>query len=292
MDKEPGFFSGAAVAIIGLGLMGGSLAKALTGKCASVVGVDSDLKTLHKAIYDGVIADGYETVRRLPAGLDALILAAPIHAILQTLSSLESDFPGAAIVTDLGSTKAQILDAMQSLPPRFDPIGGHPMCGKEISGYDQSDADIFAGATFALTPLHRTSSAARRFAVELIAATGAVPFWTDAQTHDRMAAMTSHLPYLVANALAAVTPLQAAPLTGPGFLSAARLAPTPSEMMKDIIRTNRRNVLRAVNDFQVHLSQAAALLESEDDDQWLQFAGIGAEQYTAILQSRSKRNDL
>jgi prephenate dehydrogenase len=287
MEDEPGFFEDTTVAVIGLGLMGGSLVQALKGKCRHLIGVDSNRAALEKALNDKSIDAGYTRIELLPDNLDGLILAVPIHIILEILNTLPNTYPNRVIVMDFGSTKAKIVHAMSLLPDRFDPLGGHPMCGKEVSGYDQADGHIFQGAAFAITPLERTSATAIRFANKLVEAVGAVAIWTDPESHDRQVAYTSHLPYLVANALAAITPLKAAKLAGPGFESTTRLAPESLEMMLDIMRTNRSQIIKSIQLLQQRLSSTAAFLEMEEYEKWFEYMKEGKKQHAAIRKAKS-----
>jgi prephenate dehydrogenase len=161
---------------------------------------------------------------------------------------------------DLGSTKAEIVRAMGDLPDRFDPLGGHPMCGKEKLSLSNADADIYKGATFAFCPLQRTSDKARGLAGEMTRAVGANPLWIDAETHDEWTASTSHFPYLLSAMLLLSTPLEANPLIGPGFKSTTRLASTPSSMMLDVLETNRAGLMTAFNRFQEQMDRIGVLL--------------------------------
>src|SRR6185369_16384796 len=104
-------------------------------------------------------------------------------------------------VVDMGSTKTEIVRAMQSLPPRFDPIGGHPMCGKEVAGIQYAEKDLYRNQTFILTILERTSPQALALVQEMIAVIGARPLMLSPEKQDSLVAMISHLPYLAASAL-------------------------------------------------------------------------------------------
>ena len=134
--SEPDFLSTSRIAILGLGLMGGSLALALRGRCQALVGCDHDPETLTRAeqleLFDQLSANPADI---LPSA-DAIILATPLNAILKVISELPSIHPGSVIVLDLGSTKAEVVQALGTLPARVDPLGGHPMCGKETIGLE------------------------------------------------------------------------------------------------------------------------------------------------------------
>ncbi|MFZ6021362.1 MAG: prephenate dehydrogenase [Chloroflexota bacterium] len=267
MAEDPSFnrpLAQQTVAIVGLGLMGGSLALALRGRCAGLLGMDHNPAVVEQAARMG-LADRVSTLPEvvLPqAGL--IILATPLSAILRLLDDLPGLHPGPAVVLDLGSTKSAVVEKMADLPPQFDPLGGHPMCGKERSSLSEAEAGLYRGAPFALTPLARTSPAARRLAEELVGAVGAHPVWLEADKHDAMVAATSHLPYLTAVALASITPPQAAALVGPGFRSTTRLAETPLSIMLDILRYNRSNLLPGLVRLQREIAYLSHLLQSED----------------------------
>jgi prephenate dehydrogenase len=297
MNDPDSFLAGRRVAIIGLGLMGGSLALALRGRVAELLAADPDPATRmlarERRIVDQIVADPVEIISLA----DVIILAAPVCVILSHIHLLgdmarnsqrlkDPQPPVSPIVLDLGSTKQEIVEAMKTLPENFDPVGGHPMCGKEISGLAHADADIFRGATFAFTLLERTGPRAHIFAEALADAVGAVPLWIDPVTHDHWVAATSHLPYLLANALAGVTPAEAAPLIGPGFRSTSRLAPASLSVMLDILRTNRQPVLEALQRFQTQVEGIEKSLAEGDFTELSHLLADGTRRYQSLVQPR------
>ena len=283
-DEDPAFFAG-RVAIVGLGLMGGSLAMALKGKCATLLGIDPDPQAVELALQQHIVDLAAVEPHSLLPQADVIVLAAPVNAIIGLLQELPMLHDAPAIVIDLGSTKVKILETMRLLPERFDPLGGHPMCGKEVSGLANADARLFQGATFAFTPSLRTTTYARQFAEWLASSIGACPLWIDAATHDRWVAATSHLPYLAANALAAVTPVETAPLAGPGFRSTTRLAVTPPGMMMDVLMTNQAAVLDSLRSFRLHLEQVERLLAQGEFDALQDLLNEGARRKQIISRS-------
>ena len=255
------------VAIIGLGLMGGSLALGLRGKCAALYGIDPHLPTLELARSQHIVDSADSDPARLLPEADLIVLAAPVPAILTLLEQLPSFTSNPCIVIDLGSTKKSIVDAMSELPERFDPIGGHPICGKEKLSLAHAERTLYYAAPFLLTPLERTSRRALSAAHQIIEALGAKERILDASEHDRILASTSHLPFLVSSALALTTPQEVASFIGPGFKSTSRLAGTPSSMMLGVLQTNRENVLTALRGMQVQLARLESSLSSSDLDQ-------------------------
>lgn len=262
--SEPDFLSSSRIAILGLGLMGGSLALALRGKCTALLGVDPDPAALSLAHQEKIIDQGAGDPAEILTQADLIILAAPVLAIIELIRRLPELHPGAAVVLDLGSTKADVVTAMADLPDRFDPVGGHPMCGKEKLSLAHADPGLFQGAPFVFTSLPGTSPRARLLVEQLAQALGAYPVWLDAETHDRWAAATSHLPFLLASALVAATPGEVGALVGPGFRSTSRLAATSASMMLDVLFTNRQNILEVIERFREQLQAVEGLLSSNE----------------------------
>ncbi|MCG2785360.1 MAG: prephenate dehydrogenase/arogenate dehydrogenase family protein [Anaerolineae bacterium] len=275
------------IAIIGLGLMGASLAQALRGHCAALFGVDSDLETVKKAANLDLVQAASVKMEEIIPQADLVIFAAPVRATLGLLGRLSEISNARAVVLDLCSTKAEIVAAMDRLPAHFDPVGGHPMCGKETSGLENADPVIYREAPFAIVPLARSSPAALALTGELVQAIGARPLLLDAATHDAWTAATSHFPYLMAAALVLATPSDAAPLVGSGFRSTARVAGSSVPMMMDILTTNRANVLAAIQRLRESLDGLeSALRESESEQELAEALSKARERYQALVGKR------
>jgi prephenate dehydrogenase len=262
---EPGFkLKNANVAIIGLGLMGGSLALSLKDRCRRLAAFDICPTTLELARRQEIVHLAGSDPGEILADVDLVILACPVLAIVDWLNRLSGYIPHPCIVLDIGSSKRTIIEAMDALPENFDPLGGHAICGKEHLSIKNADRSLFRDAPFVLTMLPRTSSNARNAALQIIEAIGATPVWVSADAHDRILAITSHLPYLLSAALTLITPDDAAPLIGPGFRSASRLADTPSSMMLGVLQSNRGEILSALSRLQDQLTiMRNTLLESD-----------------------------
>lgn len=252
------------IAIVGLGLMGGSLALGLRGKCAALYGIDPHLPTLELALSQHIVDYADSDPAKLLTKVDMVILSAPVPAILTLLEQLPSFISNPCIVMDLGSAKHSIVEAMSRLPERFDPIGGHPICGKEKLSLANAERTLYYAAPFLLTPLERTSQRALSAANQIIEALGAKGKTLDAVEHDRILALTSHLPFLISSALALATPEDVTPFVGPGFKSTSRLAGTSSSMMLGVLQSNRENVLNALHGLQSQLAEIEAALSAED----------------------------
>ncbi len=264
MDKSNFTLATSKIAIIGLGLMGGSLALGLRGKCAAIYGIDADPATLQLALSQQIVDYADSDPATLLPEVDLVILSAPVPAILTLLEKLPAFTPNPCIVMDMGSTKKLIVESMARLPERFDPIGGHPICGKEKLSLANSERTLYYAAPFLLTPLERTSPRALSAAHQIIEAIGAKPKVLNPVEHDRILASTSHLPFLISSALALATPQDVASFVGPGFKSTSRLAGTSSSMMLGVLQSNRENVLSALHEMQNQLAEIESVLSSED----------------------------
>ncbi len=264
MDNLNFHLATSRIAIIGLGLMGGSLALGLRGKCAALYGIDPHPATLELALSQHIVDFADSDPAKLLPEVDLVILSAPVPAILTLLELLPSFTPNPCIVMDMGSTKKLIVESMSRLPERFDPIGGHPICGKEKLSLANAERTLYYAAPFLLTPLERTSQRALSAANQIIEALGAKGKTLDSVEHDRILASTSHLPFLISSALALVTPNDVASFVGPGFKSTSRLAGTSSSMMLGVLQSNRENVLNALRGMQAELAQIESALSDGD----------------------------
>jgi prephenate dehydrogenase len=259
------------VTVVGLGLMGGSLAGALRGRCRAVVGVARRAETVETALARGLIGRGTTSLADGVAEADVVVLAAPVRTILHQLATIGLLLPRGCLLMDLGSTKAQIVAAMARLPDHVQPLGGHPMCGKEIAGIEAADPSLYQGRTFILCPLPRTQPTALALGQALAEAVGAHPLLLEPERQDFLVATLSHLPYLLACALVstadATTSADPAAweIVAGGFRDTSRVAGSDVTMMLDILLTNRQEILKALKTYQEQLSTLARLLEAGDE---------------------------
>lgn len=234
--------------IIGLGLMGGSLALALkaAGWAAPITGVSRNAETLATARQRGAIDCGTSDLAEGMRDAGIVILATPVRTLLRQISQVGELAPAGALIMDLGSTKAQVCAALDDLPAGLQPVGGHPMCGKETAGFAAAEAGLFRDRTWVLCPLPRTSFDAFSQARALAELTGAHTLTLDPVAHDRAVAAVSHLPYAAAvalvNAVVAGNDPLAWPLAASGFRDTSRVAASDVDMMLDILLTNRQFV--------------------------------------------------
>jgi prephenate dehydrogenase len=263
----------AQVTIVGLGLMGGSLAGALRGQCRAVVGVARRAPTVEAALADGLVdwatTDMAEGVREA----DVVVLATPVRVIIQQLGEIGPLVPSGCLVMDLGSTKVRIVKEMARLPEHVQPLGAHPMCGKEISGLEAADPSLYRDRTFILTPLERTSEAALALGRALAEAVGAHVLLLEPERQDFIVATVSHLPYLLACALVATADATTSAdpaaweVFAGGFRDTSRVAGSDVAMMMDILLTNRDEVLKALATYQAKLGDLTRLVASSDEEE-------------------------
>lgn len=270
------------VAIVGVGLIGGSFGLALrrAGFGGRILGVSSP-QTLAKAVVRGAI-DAGATLEEAAELADLIYLAGPIRAILDTMPRLSGLARPGALVTDAGSTKRQICTAGLALRRAFF-LGGHPMAGKEKRGVEEAEAELFRGRPYLLTPSRPEDldrPAAREF-MAWLERIGAKVRVLGPDEHDRIVALSSHLPQTLSTALAASLASHAdadalAGAAGPGLHDMTRLALSGWDIWQDIFETNRDEIVRAIGMFEDHLrtlkERLAAGLPEEEFRRGAEFA--------------------
>jgi prephenate dehydrogenase len=236
------------VAIVGVGMVGGSLGMALRarGLAERVVGVARRAETVELAVRLGAVDEATMDLREGVAGADLVVLASPVLAMLELAERMAPALAVGCVVTDVGSTKSLLVERLPRLLPEgtyF--VGGHPMAGSERGGVEAGQADLFEGATYLVTPAPGTPEAVTARVVALVEALGARPRLFDPVAHDRVAAAISHMPHVAAAAMVhAVAESGEAEATlrsfiAGGFKSTTRIASSPPEMWRDICLTNR-----------------------------------------------------
>jgi prephenate dehydrogenase len=260
------------LAIVGLGLMGGSLALALKEAHAAprIIGITRTRATLDAALERGAIdaaSDELSAVREA----ELVVLAAPVRTILKQIPLLAEVARDAALLLDMGSTKRKVVQAMDRLPTRLLAVGGHPMCGKELAGFAAAEAGLYRDKIFVLTETARSTPAAMETARKLARAIGSRVIELDAARHDEIAAAISHLPYVVASNLtgtvdeAAEEDARVWQMASSGFRDTSRLAASDVPMMLDILLTNSENVAHLMRSFSRRFAELADALYDQDE---------------------------
>lgn len=266
--------SEAVVAIVGLGLMGGSLGKALvrTGAARQVraLGRRADISR-HAKAYGAAHLAGTDPEAIL-GDADLVVFATPVRTIEQQIRELNPFLKDGAVVTDMGSVKGPIVEAMEQLPSRINAVGGHPMCGKEVSGLEVSDGGLFEGKTWVVVPIRNTNSKAMTLATQLVRAAGARMVLMSPDDHDESVASASHLPYLLASTLVSVAEVMGRnqpgvwELASSGFRDTSRVAGGDLTMILDILSSNRANIVRALGRAQQHMAELEELIANQDEE--------------------------
>lgn len=278
------------VAIVGLGLIGGSLALAVrqTWPKSLVIGVD-DKDVLERAMVRHAI-DVAADDPVVMSEADLVVLAAPVRDNVVLLSELGRYVSGSAVVTDVSSTKREIVEAARDLPSRLIFVGGHPLGGAPRSGIEHARPDLFAGRPWLFTPAADDSStgAALERLQRFVSALGAVPHIMSTATHDHLLAIVSHLPQLTVSALMHVVGAAAGAdglaLTGRGLADTTRLASSPASIWRDICITNGDEIKSAL---QALIAELEVLRDSVDLESEVDRVFESAAAWRAILVSQS-----
>jgi prephenate dehydrogenase len=259
------------LAIVGLGLLGGSVAKAARAESLAreIVGVGRNAANLAPALRDGAVDHVTTDLREGLAGADMVVLATPVATLERQLPAVWQAALPEALVTDVGSTKAAIVRAAETLCARrpLDFVGSHPMAGSNLSGFAVARADLFRHATVILTPTDRTAPDAVKRITEFWEAAGGRVVTMDPATHDRAVAAVSHLPHLVADALVdAVLRMnpQFLDVAARGFKDTTRIAASSPTVWREIFEENREALAEAVEAFRAALDDLERLLRSGD----------------------------
>jgi prephenate dehydrogenase len=262
------------LAIVGLGLLGGSVAKAARarGLAAEIIGVGRDVGRLDAARRDGSVDRVTADLAAGARDADVVLLAAPVLAILTLLETVARVVGPETIVTDVGSTKAEIVATAARLgrerPLRF--VGSHPMAGSEQSGYAHARVDLFQGATVIVTPTETTEPVAVKTVAALWEGVGAGRVVTlDPEAHDRAVAAISHLPHLAAFALVdAVERFEpgAFAVAARGFRDTTRIAAADPTMWEEIFLANRDALAAGLEAYRASLDALARLIAAGDGE--------------------------
>ena len=261
------------VAIIGLGLIGGSIGLALTqGKKSrwEIVGHSRRQQTVAKALSMGAIDRAETNIEDAVGQAQLVIVATPVLAVKEILSRVGPCLPSGCIVTDTGSTKVQVMKwAKEMLPPTVHFIGGHPMAGRETYGIEAARADLFQRRTYCLTASEKASPKSLDTVTDMTQKLGAIPFLIDPQEHDYLVAGISHLPMLLSAALVSLTTKnpswsEMSKLASSGYHDLTRLASGNPEISSHICLTNQEDIVDWIDRFSQELQRYRQLVAGGD----------------------------
>ena len=260
------------VTIIGIGLIGGSLAWALkkSGEVTEIFGVDLNEKAVDYALQEGIIDRGSNEIEKGVKESEIIVIATHVGLIPGIAKSVFTLASKGSLITDVGSVKEKIIrDIEVSLPSHLYFVGGHPIAGTERSSVWAADYRLFQGKRCVLTPTQKTQTDALAKAKSLWEIVGVEVFTMDPQTHDRVFAYVSHLPHAVAYALLNAVALEKEPdnileFAGGGLRDYTRIGASSPDMWSDIFLANKKNVIEALEAFKGVLENIRLMIERED----------------------------
>jgi len=271
------------IAVLGVGLIGGSIGLASQRRLdAEVVGFDSSPDAVARAIELGVLSSGEGSVAEAVADADLVFCAAPVGRLPELVREALDASPDETVVTDVGSTKLDLVEGVAAHPAASRFIGGHPIAGAETAGVENARGELFEGARWYLTPGERVGGIHYDRLQRAIADLGARPQAIDAQLHDRLMATVSHLPHVIANVMVSQAEVaisdegERLPEVGRSFRDTTRVAGANPAIWKDIFTTNAEVLADEIDRAVERLREAADLLRAGDAgavEEWQSHAG-------------------
>jgi prephenate dehydrogenase len=263
------------ICIVGIGLMGASFAMALRGNpvIGKLIGISRSEETKCKALQRGIVDEATTNLAEGVRDADIVVLCTPVRLLIEQIAELGALCKPGCVITDMGSTKTKVVQAMNALPQNLFAVGSHPMCGKETAGIDVAEATLYQNAPWILTRTERTDEASFNLIKDLAESVGAKTREIDVARHDTLLSFASHLPYMLSTAMVSTTDAYAINNNAPdvwqvmagGYRDTSRVAASDVTMWLDILLTNTDAILGAVRDFQFQLDQFAAMLERRDE---------------------------
>jgi prephenate dehydrogenase len=268
------------LAVIGVGLIGGSFALALrsAGVVGRVIGIDTDVDNLARALSLGIVDEIAVDALQGVSKADAVFISVPVCAIASVVKNISVALPEGCVVTDGGSVKADVVSQCHDLmPPGCSFVGGHPIAGTENSGATAAFSGLFRGKRCVLTPQRGTDKSALETVMKLWTAAGAEVCCMEPGHHDRIFAEISHLPHAVAYALvhavgtADVEGENVLSYTAGGFRDFTRIASSDPVMWRDIALMNRNSLLASIDGFSASLAELRRRIENDDEEGLTEF---------------------
>lgn len=287
------------IAILGVGLIGGSIGLAVRRRLgAEVAGFDPDADTMTRAVELGALDHTAESVAEAVGGADVVFCAAPVRVLASLVDEALAKSGHAAVVTDVGSTKQALIEALAGNPQGSRFIGGHPLAGAETAGVENARAELLEGARWYLTPTPESSGVAYDLLRRTVADLGARPQAIDPETHDRVMASVSHLPHVLANVLvgqaaaALAEEAERLPEVGRSFRDTTRVAGANPAIWGDIFATNSEAVAAGIDAVIERLSAARALIRAGDSAGVAEWHAAAAADRRRLLESDLIGGDL
>jgi len=278
-----------SIAVIGIGLMGGSLglaARELAG-VRRVIGYSRSPETIAAALERGAITEAAPSLEEAAAAADLVFVCTPVRLVVAHVRRAHAVAAPDAVVSDVGSTKAMLMDALTP-DEQGRCVGGHPLCGSETAGVRNARASLYEGATYFLTPGAHVRPAAFQSLYDFLLQIGARPVAVEPHEHDRVLAVVSHLPHLLANVLMIQAGEQGGgrdPLlcAGPSFRDMTRIAGSNARVWADIFLENREALLSSLAAYRGGLDEMKRALEAADEERLTALVGRAARQRERML---------
>jgi prephenate dehydrogenase len=276
------------VTIVGVGLMGGSLGMALKKHrlVKEVVGLSPKRESLDQAVKSGAIDVGETDVARAVKNSDLVILATPVDSIIKLMKSVDPFLKRGCFVTDIGSTKVQILEAAEKLlsQPGFF-VGAHPLVGSEKNGVENASADLFEKSTCMITPTAQTHQAALRKVQQMWAKIGASVKTMDPRVHDEVLGYVSHMPHVLAFGLVSAIPETYFENSPQSLKDLTRIASSSPQMWNDICLSNSRNVVKSIDQLVKEMSILRLAIVQKDSQKLMDYFTRAREKRSALSSS-------
>jgi len=281
------------VAIVGVGLIGGSIGLALRkhGFAERVVGIGRRVSSLRKAREVGAVDATTTSIARGVADAELIVVCTPVQQVVEHVRQVAELCPDGALITDTGSTKRNIVAALDGksvegrgsrLGRDVSFVGSHPVAGSDSSGPLHADAELFVDRTCIVTPTRRTRPHDFAVIVDFWSALGAIIVKMTPAQHDEAVAAVSHMPHLVAAALATATPERLLEVTGTGWLDTTRIAAGDVELWRQIISENRNYVLKSLDKFEKVLSSLHQAIAQGNDAKVAKLLETGKDRRDAV----------
>jgi len=261
--------TGRILAIAGVGLLGGSIAAAVKqrGLAQRVIGIGRNSHRLQAAVDAGLIDSFVTDPLDCDAEWNFAVVATPVHRIADDVHRLAAASRAGTLITDVGSVKADICrTASQGLPEGIQFVGSHPLAGSEKNGYEFSDANLFSGRVTIVTPLDSSPDEAVSRVSDFWSALGSIVHRLDVSTHDRVLAITSHLPHMTAAALTSILTDESRPFTATGFRDTTRIAAGHPDLWVSILLSNGDAVIDAMDNFSQQFEQFREAVRNRDGE--------------------------
>ena len=283
------------VCILGLGLIGGSLALALESADIEVIrtGWSRSKSTRDFAIDNSVVDKIYDSPEEAVKDASVVVLAGPISCFGDQLKQIADHLPKGCIVTDVGSTKRQVAAwAKKYLPDHVEFIGSHPMAGSEQQGIEFARGDLFNGAFCFVTPTGNNNDSSVAAIKGMWQALHMKVIEMTPQKHDQTVAMISHLPHIMAASLVNISDMEQIVYCGKGFLDTTRIASGPENVWRDILMTNATNAARSIDTIIKDLTHYRDILKAKDGDSIEQKLLIARQKRNELVEMKLQRKEL